>query len=299
VPPGTTRRLVLAIDGSNHRGLSATFWGFAPERLDPGNRRFTLENTPRLVSGLTDHSADLTETFYRMVVADVRRVASPEIAELAKAVENTFRFINIGFANEMARLCDRLGINIWEVLDAAASKPFAFLPHYPGPGVGGSCIPIVPHYLRRVARNLGVDTPIVDAASDVDSAMPTFVVAKLERLLVERHKVLRGARILVVGVTYKPDVADVRHSPAIPIVRLLRRAGTIIAYHDDFVSQFEVDGDAVESAALDDNWHPVDCILVLTLHSTVDRSRLLQMTELLFDTRNALGLSGHPSVVVL
>jgi UDP-N-acetyl-D-glucosamine dehydrogenase len=300
VPTGTTRSIVAAgLADAGYRIGDDTFVGFAPERLDPGNSTHTLANTPRLVSGITANCAELTRAFYSSVVAETRAVSSPEAAELAKALENTFRFINISFANELAVVCDRLGLDSWEVVDAAASKPFAFLPHYPGPGVGGSCIPVVPHYLQAVARRLGVASRLVDAAVAVDQEMPRFVVAKLARLLAERGVPLPGARILVVGVAYKPNVADVRHSPAVAIIRLLRGAGVRVAYHDDLVPRLDLDGEPLESQALDCDWAAADAHVLVTLHNSVDRDHLAQSAKLIFDTRNALAGLGYPNVVRL
>jgi UDP-N-acetyl-D-glucosamine dehydrogenase len=276
-----------------------TFVGFAPERLDPGNRKHTLVNTPRLVSGVTPDCAELTRTFYDLIVGDTRPVASPEIAEMAKAVENTFRFINSSFANELAVVCDRLGLNAWEVIEAAAAKPFAFLPHYSGPGVGGSCIPVVPHYFQAIAREAGVSSRLVDAAAAVDREMPDFVVAKLSRILVDRGGSLANARILVVGVAYEPDVADVRHSPASTIIHLLRQFGAAVAYHDELISHLEIDGQPLESQALGSDWANADCHVLTTLHSSVDRDRLARSAKLIFDTRNAFGGMGYPNVVRL
>jgi UDP-N-acetyl-D-glucosamine dehydrogenase len=300
VPPGATRSEAMCrLAEAGYRVGDNTFLGFAPERLDPGNRRYTLSNTPRLVAGISEACASLTEEFYRLVVADVRRVSSPEVAEMAKAVENTFRYLNISFANEIAVLCDRLALDPWEVVNAAASKPFAFLPHYPGPGVGGSCIPVVPHYLQSVARRAGVPVRLVDAAAAVDRAMPAFAVAKLERVLGERAVALAGARILVVGAAYKPDVADVRNSPAVPVIKLLRSSGASVAYHDELVPRLDVDGDILESQPLDSTWADADCHVLLTLHSSVDRERLAKSANLIFDTRNVLARLGYPNVVRL
>jgi UDP-N-acetyl-D-glucosamine dehydrogenase len=300
VPTGSTRALVAAgLADAGCRIGEDTFVGFAPERLDPGNSRHTLANTPRLVSGITASCAELTRTFYGSIVDEIRPVSSPEAAELAKALENTFRFINIGFANELAVVCDRLGLDPWEVVDAAASKPFAFLPHYPGPGVGGSCIPVVPHYLQAVARRVGVPSRLVDAAIAVDEAMPGFVVAKLARILATPGMTLARARILVVGVAYKPNVADTRHSPALAILRLLRQAGAAVAYHDDKVPRLAVEGEVLKSEALDGAWAAADAHVLVTLHDSVDRDKLARSARLIFDTRNALAGSGYPNVVRL
>ncbi len=237
--------------------------------------------------------------FYQSVVEHVKVVGAPEIAELAKAMENTFRFLNISFANEMAMLCDRLGYSVWDVIDAAATKPFAFMPHFPGPGVGGSCIPVVPHFLRHVAGEAGVASPLIDAAATINDEMPRFVVAKLGRLLQERGQQLGDARILVVGVSYKPDVGDVRESPALPITGLLRQQARDVAYHDSLVPSLVVDGITYPSVPLTvQTVTAADAVLLLTLHSSIDR-KLLQHARFIFDTRNALGTSGAANVAVL
>ena len=301
VPPGATRGVVLPILESEERLVGVDFFlGLAPERIDPGNQTFKRADVPRLVSGLTESCRQLTALLYRQVVQTVYPVDTPEVAELAKAVENSFRFINISFVNEVALLCDRLGCNVWEVIDAAASKPYAFLPHYPGPGVGGSCIPVVPHYLQQVAEDLGVQADLIEAAVRTNDAMPRFVVEKLTRLLGERGVDLTGGRVLVVGVSYKPNVADVRESPARPILQRLLAAGVHAEYHDPLVPRFVVDEGVMESVDLDSTrLAQVDCVVLLTLHQQIDRSLLLDRARLVFDTRNALKASDRANVVVL
>jgi UDP-N-acetyl-D-glucosamine dehydrogenase len=301
VPPGTTRSVVLPPLAAAGRVVGTDFFlGFAPERLDPGNQRYTMTTTPRLVSGITPSCLRLTEAFYARVVDEVKPVSSPEVAELAKAVENTFRFLNVGFANEVALLCDRLGYSVWEVIEAAATKPFAFMAHYPGPGVGGSCIPVVPQYLRHVAEQHDVPCRLIQSATEINDAMPGFIVEKLARLLRSRGVRLAEATILVVGVSYKPDVADLRESPALPILRLLDSTAARVAYHDPLVPVLELDGETHRSVPLDSEaLGSADCVLLLTLHSSVDRAALLRQARFIFDTRNGLRAAGQASVAVL
>ncbi len=301
VPPGTTRSVVVPRLEAGRRQVGRDFYlGFAPERLDPGNRQHTTTNIPRLVGGVTGDCRTLAVAFYGLVVDEVRPVGSPEIAELAKALENTFRFLNVSFVNEVAMLCDRLGCSVWEVIDAAATKPFAFLAHYPGPGVGGSCIPVVPHYLRQVAAAQGAPSRLIDAATAVNDAMPGFVVEKLGRLLGARNIRLEGASVLVLGVSYKPDVADLREAPSLPIIRLLTRAGARVAYHDPLVPSLVVGETTLESTPLAvERLATADAVVVVTLHSAVDRNLLLRHARFIFDTRNALRAADRPNVVVL
>jgi UDP-N-acetyl-D-glucosamine dehydrogenase len=301
VPPGTTRSVVQERLSEGGRQVGRDFFlGFAPERLDPGNLRYTMTSTPRLVSGMTPECLSLTERFYRQVVDVVKPVSAPEVAELAKAVENSFRFLNIGFVNEVAILCDRLGYSVWEVIEAAATKPFAFLAHFPGPGVGGSCIPVVPHYLRHVAEQHDLPARLISAAAEVNDAMPGFVVQKLAGLLRERGVRLAESRILVVGVSYKPNVADVRESPALTVVDLLDSAGAQVRYHDPLVPTLRVGGTTFTSAPLNaEAVAAADCVLVHTLHASVDHELLLESARLIFDTRNALQAPNRPNVVLL
>ncbi|HLH74487.1 MAG TPA: nucleotide sugar dehydrogenase [Chloroflexota bacterium] len=301
VPPGATRSVILPRLADGRRTIGRdVFLGFAPERIDPGNQAFQRTEVPRLVSGITESCRQLTELLYRQVVETVHPVSTPEVAELAKAVENSFRFINVSFVNEVAMLCDRLGFSVWEVIDAAASKPYAFLPHYPGPGIGGSCIPVVPHYLRQVAHDAGVSAGLLDAAVQVNEDMPRFVVDKLIRLLRERGRELANAGILVIGVSYKPNVADVRESPALPILRQLLQAEAKAEYHDPLVPRFCVDRVELQSVDLDSTrLAQADCVLLLTLHRQIDRCQLLSHSRLIFDTRNALKAGDCPNVVTL
>ena len=301
VPPGTTRQIVLPLlEQSGRKVGREVFLGFAPERIDPGNRHFLRANTPRLVSGITPECTSLTEALYQQTVHSVKVVSAPEVAELAKALENTFRYVNISLVNELAVLSDRLGYSVWEVLDAASTKPFAFLRHEPGPGVGGSCIPVVPQFLRHAAKQSDVSSPIIDAANEINATMPRFVVLKLSRILRQRGIDIRQARILVIGISYKPDIADSRESPALPVLQALGAAGAHLAYHDPMLPSLTIGDITLTSVPCDDKaLRQADCVVILTLHSSLDPEHLIRHSRLIFDTRNALRAPDATNVVVL
>jgi UDP-N-acetyl-D-glucosamine dehydrogenase len=272
---------------------------FAPERIDPGNTRFTVKNTPKIVGGVTPEATRLGCALYEACIDEVVPVNSPEIAELAKLVENTFRFINISFINEMALLCDRLGVNVWEVIEAAKSKPFAFMPHYPSPGVGGHCIPVVPQYLQAAAREHGLLSELIPAANRINAAMPLLIVDKLERALEERYgKRLVNADILIVGVTYKPDIADVRESAALRVLEETFSRGARVRYHDPLMPQVIVGGNRFDSVGLDAvELETLDAVVLLTPHTTIDYDRIIGSAALVVDTHSGLQPRDAPNVV--
>ena len=299
VPPGTTRRLFLPV--LEHAGLEPgrdAFLAFAPERIDPGNKMFPLNKIPRLIGGITAECTATAARFYEMFVDDVWPVSSPEVAEMSKNVENTFRFINISFINEVAMLCDRMGISVWEVVRAASTKPFAFMPHYPSPGVGGHCIPIVPFYLESVARVYGTPATIIEAAGRINDMMPSFVVDKLERELGKRGRKPQDARVLVVGVTYKPDVPDLRESAALRVLAQLMDRGIRASYYDPYVPELSIGGHKLTSEPALDAAR-VDCALLTTPHKAMDYDRLARASAFIFDTVNALPPSFPADVVKL
>ena len=272
-PGTTTGTLQPLLEQASGLAAGEDFWlVFAPERIDPGNTRFTVKNTPKLVGGVAPESTRLGCVLYEACIDEVVPVSSPEIAELAKLVENTFRFINISFINEMALLCDRLGVNIWEVIEAAKTKPFAFMPHYPSPGVGGHCIPVVPQYLQAAAREYGLMSELIPAANRINEAMPKLIVDKLEHALEARYqKRLVNARILVVGVTYKPDIADIRESAALRVMAEVFARGARVTYHDPLMPQIMVGGDSFDSADLDPVvLRTLDAVVLLTPHTSID-----------------------------
>jgi UDP-N-acetyl-D-glucosamine dehydrogenase len=289
--PGTTRNQLLPVL-EQHSQLAATkdfLVAFAPERIDPGNVQFTVRNTPKLVGGLDENATNIATLLYQTFIQEVVPVASPEIAELAKLVENTFRFINIGFINEMALLCDKLGVNVWEVVDAASTKPFAFMPHYPSPGVGGHCIPVVPHYLAAAATEVGLSSHLISAAQQVNEAMPLLIVDKVEQGLKERGKALLGASVLAIGVTYKADVADVRESAAIRVIDGLIKRGALVNYHDPLIASVQVGEAPMDSVPLDAAVVATyDAVLLLTPHSTIDYERVVESAQLVIDTHSGM-----------
>src|SRR5581483_4514941 len=265
------------------------FLVFAPERIDPGNARYTVSNTPKLIGGVTPRCTELARQLYRYFVDELVPVSSPEVAETSKLVENTFRFINISFVNEIALLCDRIGISVWEVIDAASTKPFAFMPHYPGAGVGGHCIPIVPFYLEAVAQRHGVMAAMIEAAGRINDHMPTFVIEKMARLLRERHltytKNGSPGRVLVLGVTYKRDVADLRESSALAVLERLAADGYESLYHDPLIPRVEQAGLALESTPLTaETLAGVDCVILCAPHSSVDYDLVVKAAPLVLDT---------------
>jgi UDP-N-acetyl-D-glucosamine dehydrogenase len=269
---------------------------FSPERVDPGNPQFHTDNIPKVVGGCTEDSTAAAAALYGLVVKDVHAVSSARVAEAAKLLENTFRAVNIGMANEMARLCYALGIDTWEVIRAAATKPFGFMAFYPGPGIGGHCIPLDPHYLSWKARQHGFDSRFIGLAEEVNSRMPEHVVALATDALNEERKSLKGSRVLILGVAYKRDIEDVRESPALSIIDRLRAKGAEVSYHDPYVSEVRFDdahtqggGEPLQSIELtDEELERADCAVIVTDHSGVDYDRVCRLSQVIVDTRNAL-----------
>ncbi len=295
--PGTTSKLLAPLleHGSGLRAGEDFFVVFAPERIDPGNQRFTVKNTPKLVGGVNPESTRLACVLYETCIDEVVPVSSPEIAELAKLVENTFRFINISFINEMALLCDRLGVNVWEVIEAAKTKPFAFMPHYPSPGVGGHCIPVVPQYLDAAAQDVGLQSELIPAAYRINNAMPRLIVDKLADAL---GGSLVGASVLLVGVTYKPDIADVRESAALRVLEEALSRGASVSYHDPVMPSVAVGGSLFESVVLDPRTvASADAVVLLTPHTTIDYDRVVCSARLVIDTHSGLHPREAPNVV--
>jgi UDP-N-acetyl-D-glucosamine dehydrogenase len=301
VTPGTTREVLGGLLAE--RGLEPGvdyFVAFCPERIDPGNQRWHVENTPKLVGGLTASCSELAAVFYQPICDQVVQCSSPEVAEFSKLVENTYRFINISFVNELAVLCDRLGVSVWEVMEAAATKPFAFQAHSPGPGVGGHCIPVVPFQLEALAKEHGLVAELVEVAGRINSEQPRFVVNKLARLLGTRGLPLRRARVLCLGVTYKADVADLRESAALKVLEELRWQGADVRYSDPFFPTVRIGAETLESVAVDDaalDW--ADAIVLLVPHGELDLERLVQRARLILDTVNRLKVYAAPNVVPL
>jgi UDP-N-acetyl-D-glucosamine dehydrogenase len=295
--PGTTDEVLLPIFEETGLKLDEDFLlAFSPERVDPGNPQFQTHNIPKVVGGVTDDSTEVSFNLYSQIVNNVHAVTSARVAEAAKLLENTFRAVNIGMANEMARLCYALNIDTWEVIRAAATKPFGFMAFYPGPGIGGHCIPLDPHYLSWKARQHGFDSRFIQLAEEVNSRMPEHVVALVTGGLNDDRKSLNGARVLLLGVAYKKDVNDVRESPALSIIDRLRAKGADVRYHDPFIPEVRFDdahtdstGEPLESVELtDDELRASDCVVIVTDHTDINYAQITQHARLIVDTRNAL-----------
>lgn len=287
--PGTTEEVMLPIlETSGLRREEEFFLAHSPERVDPGNRRYTTKNTNKVVGAIGPNSLAVAEIFYRQTVQQVVCVSSAKAAELVKVFENTFRAVNIALVNEMALLCDRMGLNVWEVLDAAFTKPFGIMPFYPGPGVGGHCIPVDPHYLEWKAKELNFNTHFIALAGEVNRRMPEYVREKVLRVLNRMGMSPSQASVLVLGVAYKRDLGDVRESPALDIIDLLEHDGASVLYHDPFVPSLELQGRSMKSQALtEDLVGGVDLVLIVTDHSVIDYDWVVKNAVCVLDTRNA------------
>jgi UDP-N-acetyl-D-glucosamine dehydrogenase len=294
--PGTTRDDIgpLLEQGSGLVAGADFHLAFSPERVDPGRTDFTTKNVPKVVGGVNDASTDAAAALYGSAVETVHRVSSPEAAELTKLLENIFRSVNIALVNELAQLCDRMGIDVWEVVDAAATKPFGFMPFQPGPGLGGHCIPIDPFYLTWKAREYDFTTEFIELAGKVNSDMPYYCRSRVSQAL--NHgagKSLSGSRILVLGVAYKADISDMRESPAVKLIQLLQNAGADVSYHDPHVPSFDEHGVRLASVALDPASY--DAVVIATAHSSIDYEKLVADAKLVVDLRNAAGRNGIAS----
>jgi len=302
--PGTTDEVVLPMLKETGLSLDKDFFlAFSPERVDPGNSQFQTHNIPKVVGGVSKLSTDIAGALYNTIVNEVHKVSSARVAETAKLLENTFRSVNIGLVNEMAQLCYHLGIDSWEVIEAAATKPFGFMAFYPGPGIGGHCIPLDPHYLSWKARLHGFEARFIGLAEEVNSHMPDHVVQLVQDSLNSHGKPVKGSRILVLGVAYKRDINDVRESPALGIVEQLIHKGGSVSYYDPFVPEMSLDGRGSLSTVelTDEIISNCDCALIVTDHSEVDYSQVLKLAPLVIDTRNVtrkLGVTEHQAKIV-
>jgi UDP-N-acetyl-D-glucosamine dehydrogenase len=288
--PGTTRELMLpALESTGLKVGEDFFLAFSPERVDPGNPKYNTRNTPKVVGGLTPNCLQVTVALYEPAIEHVVSVSSTEAAELVKILENTFRSVNIGLVNEMAIVCDKLGVDVWEVIDAAATKPFGFMKFTPGPGVGGHCIPLDPHYLAWKMRTLNYRTRFIELAGEINAEMPEYWVARVADKLNDQGKAVRGSTVLVLGVAYKKDIDDIRESPALDVIRLLEQRGAIVKYHDPHVPKLHEDGVELESIALTaDLLHGTDCVVIVTDHTGLDYPLVAREAKLVVDTRHAL-----------
>jgi UDP-N-acetyl-D-glucosamine dehydrogenase len=300
--PGTTNELVAPLlEASGQRVGRDFLLAYSPERIDPGNQEFHFANTPRIVGGTTAEATSVAALFYEQMIEKVVTVSSARAAELAKLLENTFRHVNIALVNEMAMVCHETGIDVWEVIEAAATKPFGFMAFTPGPGVGGHCIPLDPAYLAwQVRRDVGHQFRILEQAQDVNAQMPGWVARRIGEALNEHAKALKGARVLVLGVTYKPDVGDVRESPSLRVMAALARRGVKLSFHDPFVDEVLVEGKRLPRSDLTARTvGGADLVALLTPHSTYNLDWLARTSALLFDARNAAGPRADPGVVRL
>ncbi|GMV90700.1 MAG: nucleotide sugar dehydrogenase [Candidatus Hydrogenedentota bacterium] len=299
--PGTTEELVLPRLEQTGLSVGVDFYlAFSPERVDPANATYTTRNTPKVIGGVTPACTEKATELYRHAVDTVVPVKSARAAEMVKLLENTFRAINIGMVNELAIMCDRLGVDVWEVIDAAKTKPFGFMPFYPGPGLGGHCIPIDPLYLSWKLKTIDYTARFIELASAINSSMPEYVVSRIHNALDACKKSINGSRILLMGVAYKPDVSDTRESPALDILGLLRQRGAEVFYADPYVPELEVLGEQYISYPLDRGVADFDCVVIVTHHRQFDYAAVLQQASLVFDARNATsGFEPGPSCKIV
>lgn len=306
--PGTTRELLIPMlaERSGLKVGEDIFICFSPERVDPGREDWTTYNTPKVMGGITPACAEVATAWYGGAIETVVPVSSAEAAELSKLLENTFRMINIGLVNELAIMCERLGVDVWEVIDAAATKPFGFMKFTPGPGLGGHCIPIDPLYLSWKMKEMNYNARFIELASEINTNMPRYVVTRILDALNDRGKPLKGSRVLVLGAAYKPDIDDVRESPAFDVIALMRKKGAQVSYHDPYIPHIhhEHEGwqlDSVPDANLLEEAAAADAVVIITNHKTYDYKAILEAASFIFDSRNALGKMGqdNPKVVRL
>jgi UDP-N-acetyl-D-glucosamine dehydrogenase len=292
--PGTTREIMLpALESTGLEVGEDFFLAFSPERVDPGNPVYQTRNTPKVIGGITPACSQVVAALYQPAIDTLVPVSSTEAAELVKLLENTFRSVNIGLVNEMAIVCDKLGVDVWEVIEAAATKPFGFMKFLPGPGLGGHCIPIDPHYLAWKMRGLNYKTRFIDLAGELNTEMPLFWVRKVAEQLNGLGRAVRGSSVLIIGVAYKRDIDDLRESPALDILKLLEGQGARVSYHDPFVPAFTGDGHSYRSVPLTaEAVASADCVMIVTDHSTIDYGLIRQHARAVVDTRNALARAG-------
>jgi UDP-N-acetyl-D-glucosamine dehydrogenase len=286
--PGTTEELILPI--LSEKGLTvgeSFFLAFSPERVDPGNARFQTRNTPKIIGGMTPVCTRMASALYAKAVDTLIPVSSTQTAEMVKLLENTFRSVNIGLVNEVALMCERLSVDVWEVIDAAATKPFGFMPFYPGPGLGGHCIPIDPLYLSWKLKTLNYRARFIELAGEINSEMPEYVCERVAFALNERERSVKGSRILVLGVTYKKDIEDVRESPALDILRILEKKGARVSYHDPFVPEVQLDSTTLQSEDLMPAIARADCVVIVTDHTGIKYADVVEAATVVVDTRNA------------
>jgi UDP-N-acetyl-D-glucosamine dehydrogenase len=285
--PGTTREIVLPLLESTGLKVGVDYFlTFSPERIDPGSRKFTIRNTPKVVGGMEPKSTKLAAMLYGHVSDKVLEVSSPEVAEMDKVFENVFRSVNIALVNELAKLCEKMNVNVWEVIKAASSKPFGYMPFYPGPGVGGHCIPLDPYYLASKAREYFFHTRFIELAAEINETMPEYVVQRIVDVLNTSSKSVKGAKILILGVAYKRDIEDLRESPALRVIELLIEKKAKVSYNDPYIPEIRENGTRLKSIKLEKKaTGNYDCVVILTDHSCYDLKAIANESKLVFDTR--------------
>jgi len=299
--PGTTRGVMLPIlERSGLKGGLDFYLAYSPERVDPGSKKFNIKNTPKIVGGTDAESTRLAKLLYQHVAGTVLPVSSPEVAEMTKVFENVFRSVNIALVNELAQLCQNMGVSVWEVIDSAATKPFGYMPFYPGPGVGGHCIPLDPYYLANKAREYDFHTRFIELAAEINERMPYYVASRIMEVLNTKGKSLKGTPVLVLGVAYKKDVADARESPSMKLVELLLEKGADLRYSDPHIPSIRVADRALYSVELTDaQLSEVECTVISTDHSAYDLKRIIALSKMVFDARGATKGLRHPNIVRL
>jgi UDP-N-acetyl-D-glucosamine dehydrogenase len=303
--PGTTREVLLPMLGEKN-GLTVGedwFLAFSPERVDPGRTDFTTLNTPKVVGGITEACGEVTAAWYGGAIQNIHLVSTAEAAEMAKLLENTFRMVNIGLVNELAIMCDRMGVDVWEVIDAAATKPFGFMKFTPGPGLGGHCIPIDPMYLSWKMKAYQYTAHFIELASDINTNMPRYVVTRILDAMNDRGMTLKGSRCLILGAAYKPDIDDIRESPALDVIGLLQKKGARVKYHDPYIPVLKTHDD-VELRSVSNSYlmravKESDCVIIITNHTYYDYKAILDSAKFIYDSRNALGKMGKKSPKVV
>jgi UDP-N-acetyl-D-glucosamine dehydrogenase len=304
--PGTTREMVLPrLNDQNGLQIGKNlFIAFSPERVDPGREDWTTKNTPKVVGGITDDCSDVATAWYEQALDTVIRVSTAEVAEMAKLLENTFRMINIGMVNELAIMCERLGVDVWEVIDSAATKPFGFMKFLPGPGLGGHCIPIDPLYLSWKMKSFNYNARFIELASEINTNMPRYVVSRILEAMNDRGILLKGSKVLILGAAYKPDIDDVRESPALDVIGLLQKKGAVVEYHDPYIPHIHHEYDGWQMNSVKDVMKAVkaaDAVIIVTNHKAYDYAAIIKEAKFVFDSRNATGkiAKGNKKVVRL
>ncbi|MBN3038323.1 MAG: nucleotide sugar dehydrogenase [Candidatus Omnitrophica bacterium] len=286
--PGTTEEIILPmLESAGFKEGEDFYLAFSPERVDPSNVKYKTENTPKVIGGISPQSTNISKLLYSKVIKKVVPASSAKVAEMSKLLENTFRIVNIALVNEIMLMCDKLGVDVWEVIDVAKTKPYGFMPFYPGPGVGGHCIPVDPIYLSWKAKGYGFEARFIEWASYINSHMPHYVVERITRALNEYKKPLKGSKILVVGVAYKKDVKDLRESPALEIIKILQNEQARVSYYDPYLPYLNIDNIDLKNVKFNRvNFSDTDCVVVVTDHSNVDYEFILRYSPLIIDTRN-------------